>query len=435
MSFESLRQVRIKECWSMKTLFPLSIAKELQQLERLTIASCGLEEIVSKRMHKTTWLAPKRLRISSFGSIKIFGHEESQIQHPLFLIEKVIPQLEKVSFTHGDIEMISDGQYEVDLFCNIKFLRISSYFDVSGVFPISLLRRFYNLESLELGSCNFKELAYFESHACEDEDMIIMIPKIKKLKLIAIKNIRHLWKQDSPLDHICATLDVWKCNEMLALVTSFKAQSLVCLVTMRIRECEMIREVVASNNDETSYEIPHKFLFRELHLKVSILGTSYFEPILEDVGLVTLMPLWNNYKKSRLAMHLKFSKFSELIDIWGRSPQEMLDFTTLEFLGVCDSNNLRYIFYFSTTFGLRQLRKMEIKRCGNLEQVIKEEGSTTMVEEAITDSSKIISIFPRLQSIIVESCPDMRSVYLGNEDKEAIIDDEVDSIVMFFSDK
>ncbi|MBA0654828.1 hypothetical protein Goklo_021743, partial [Gossypium klotzschianum] len=316
MSFESLRQVRIKECWSMKTLFPLSIAKELQQLERLTIASCGLEEIVSKRMHKTTWLAPKRLRISSFGSIKIFGHEESQIQHPLFLIEKVIPQLEKVSFTHGDIEMISDGQYEVDLFCNIKFLRISSYFDVSGVFPISLLRRFYNLESLELGSCNFKELAYFESHACEDEDMIIMIPKIKKL-----------------------------------------------------------------------------------------------------------------------AMHLKFSKFSELIDIWGRSPQEMLDFTTLEFLGVCDSNNLRYIFYFSTTFGLRQLRKMEIKRCGNLEQVIKEEGSTTMVEEAITDSSKIISIFPRLQSIIVESCPDMRSVYLGNEDKEAIIDDEVDSIVMFFSDK
>ncbi|MBA0878726.1 hypothetical protein Goshw_006151, partial [Gossypium schwendimanii] len=231
LEVQGLRQVRIEECWSMKTLFPLSIAKELQQLERLTITSCGMEEIVLKSveeshekeicfafnklsflklwflpylkcfypgMHKTTWLALKRLRISRFGRIKIFGHEESQIQHPLFLIEKVIPQLEKVSFTHGDIEMISDGQYEVDLFCNIKFLRISSYFDVSGVFPISLLRRFYTLESLELDSCNFKELAYFESDACEDEDMIIMIPKIKKLKLIPIKNIRHLWKQDSP---------------------------------------------------------------------------------------------------------------------------------------------------------------------------------------------------------------------------------------------
>ncbi|MBA0878727.1 hypothetical protein Goshw_016834, partial [Gossypium schwendimanii] len=116
------------------------------------------------------------------------------------------------------------------------------------------------------------------------------------------------------------------------------------------------------------------------------------------------MPLWNNYTK--------------LIDIWSRSPQEMLDFTTLEFLEVCDSKNLRYIFYFSTTFGLRQLRKMEIKRCGNLEQVIKEEESTTMVEEAITNSSKIISIFPHLQSIIVESCPDMTSFYLGSKSLE-----------------
>ncbi|PPD94527.1 hypothetical protein GOBAR_DD08469 [Gossypium barbadense] len=407
LDFTTLEFLEVCDSNNLRYLFNLSTAFDLGQLRQIEIKRCG--------MHKTTWLAPKRLRISSFGRIKIFGHEESQIQHPLFLIEKVIPQLEKVSFTHGDIEMISDGQ------------------------------RFYNLESLELGSCNFKELAYFESDACEDEDMVIMIPKIKKLKLIAIKNIRHLWKQDSPLDHICA--NVWKCNEMLALITSFKAQSLVCLVTMRIRECEMIREVVASNNDETSYEIVFTTMKRlELHCLKSL--TSFCS------GSYTL----------RLAMHLKFSKFSELIDIWSRSPQEMLDFTTLEFLEVCDSNNLRYIFYFSTTFGLRQLRKMEIKRCGNLEQVIKEEGSTTMVEEVITDSSKIISIFLRLQSIIVESCPDMRSFYLGSksleypslieikvancsnmttfvstfsrdEDKEAIIDDEVDNIVMFFSDK
>ncbi|MBA0858952.1 hypothetical protein Goshw_002028, partial [Gossypium schwendimanii] len=76
--------------------------------------------------------------------------------------------------------MISDGKYEANLFCNIKFL---------PVFPISFLRRFYNLESLELGSCNFKELASFESNACEDKDTVITIPNIKNLKLDAIKNI------------------------------------------------------------------------------------------------------------------------------------------------------------------------------------------------------------------------------------------------------
>ncbi|MBA0638606.1 hypothetical protein Godav_025810, partial [Gossypium davidsonii] len=160
----------------------------------------------------------------------------------------------------------------------------------------------------------------------------------------------------------------------------------------------------------------------------------------------------------------QLSDFPELINIWSRNPQEMLDFTTLEFLEVCDSNNLRYIFNLSMVFRLGQLRQMEIKRCNNLEQVIKEEDSITMVEEAITDNSKIINIFPRLQSITVESCPDITSFYLGSkglecpsfleikiancsnmttlistfsrdEDKESIIGDEVDNVSTFFSNK
>ncbi|TYG47939.1 hypothetical protein ES288_D11G382700v1 [Gossypium darwinii] len=568
ISFESLQQVFIQDCWNLKTLFPFSIAKGLQQLEGLFIESCGLEEIVSKNdegsdeqeiwfafnqlsfltlwhlpyltcfypgIHRTTWSALKKLKMAKCWKIKIFGHEESQIQNSLFLIEKVIPQLEEVSFSGDCIKMISDGQYESDLFCNIKFLRISSYSDVSVVFLISFLRRFYNLESLELGSCSFKELASFENDACEDQDMIITIPKVKKLRLDLVNNIRHLWKQDSPLGHIfpsleclevwncgnlinsgldlsfsenLTTLDVFKCHEMLELITSSKAQSLACLVTMRIRECERMREVVASDKDETSYEIVFRALkCLELHCLQSL--TSFCSrnytlrfPSLEQVTL-SQCPRMKNFNKGELTTpklekvqltqtdftgrwagdlnatveqlyqeqvgyrglkHLKLSKFPELVDIWSRNPQEMLDFTTLEFLEVCDSNNLRYIFNLSMAFGLGQLRQMEIKRCGNLEQVIKEEGPITMVEEAITDSSKIICIFPRLRSIIVESCPDMTSFYMGSkglecpslveikivdcsnmttfvctfsrdEDKEVIIGDEVDEVNVIFSDK
>ncbi|MBA0637183.1 hypothetical protein Godav_029351 [Gossypium davidsonii] len=123
ISFSSLKQVCIEECWGLKTLFPFSIAKDLQQLETLTIQNCGLEEIVSKNvegsneqeiwfafnqlsilnlwdlpyltcfypgMHRTTWPALTKLIISECGRIKIFGHEESQIEHSLFLIDKVI---------------------------------------------------------------------------------------------------------------------------------------------------------------------------------------------------------------------------------------------------------------------------------------------------------------------------------------------------------
>ncbi|MBA0878338.1 hypothetical protein Goshw_007477 [Gossypium schwendimanii] len=51
-------------------------------------------------------------------------------------------------------------------------------------------------------------------------------------------------------------------------------------------------------------------------------------------------------------LNATFSEFPELIDIWSGNPQEMLDFTTLEFLEVCDSNHLRYIFNLSMAFGL-----------------------------------------------------------------------------------
>ncbi|MBA0654827.1 hypothetical protein Goklo_021743, partial [Gossypium klotzschianum] len=259
-----------------------------------------------------------------------------------------------------------------------------------------------------------------------------------------------------------------------------------------------MREVVASDGDEASYEIVFRVLKRlELHCLQNL--TSFCSgnytlwcPSLEQVTLSQCPRMKNFYQGELITPKLhkvqstetdfrgrwagdlnatveqlykeQFSKFPELIDIWSKNPQEMLDFTTLEFLEICDSNNLRYIFYLSTAFSLGQLRQMEIKRCGNLEQVIKEECPITMVEEAITDSSKIIGIFPRLQSIIVESCPDMTSFYRGSkclefpflvkikvtgcsnmttfvstfsrdEDKEVIIGDEVDDVTTFFSDK
>ncbi|MFQ6635703.1 hypothetical protein Gotur_011397, partial [Gossypium turneri] len=119
-SFESLQEVYIQDCWNLKTLFPFSIAKGLQQLQRLFIESCGLEEIVSKNdegsdeqevwfafnqlsfltlwhlpyltcfypgTHRTTWTALKQLKMAGSWRIKIFGHEEFQIQHSLFLTE------------------------------------------------------------------------------------------------------------------------------------------------------------------------------------------------------------------------------------------------------------------------------------------------------------------------------------------------------------
>ncbi|KAJ0083057.1 hypothetical protein Patl1_11766 [Pistacia atlantica] len=46
-TFQNLEIVRVTECWSMKNLFPVSIALGLRQLKELEINSCRLEEIVA----------------------------------------------------------------------------------------------------------------------------------------------------------------------------------------------------------------------------------------------------------------------------------------------------------------------------------------------------------------------------------------------------
>ncbi|XP_016712074.1 uncharacterized protein [Gossypium hirsutum] len=87
----------------------------------------------------------------------------------------------------------------------------------------------------------------------------------------------HLWKQGSPLHHICANLEtlevykcgsltnitrassslrnlttseVWYCKEMVELITSLRAQCLEQLVTLKIDGSGMMREVIANDGDE-----------------------------------------------------------------------------------------------------------------------------------------------------------------------------------------
>ncbi|KAK8514671.1 hypothetical protein V6N12_057568 [Hibiscus sabdariffa] len=553
-SFENLRAVIVSQCWSLKTLFPFSIAKRLLQLESLIVDSCGVEKIVSKidggveheiqfefnqlsflklwnlpnlicfypETHKTSWPALKKLTTYSCGKIKIFGHIESQFLKPLFIIKQVIPQLEQVSFDVGDIAMINDHQFDADFFCNIRHLHIISPLGETNVFPFCFLQRFYNLDTLEVGSGHFKELSPSEDDAGEAKEVITMLPKIKKLKLDCVTNTRLLWTQG---DHISAsleslevwqcpslinlgsyfstlqnltTLDVWKCKGITELITSCTAQSLVCLVTMRIRECETMREVVASQGDETADEIVfenlkclelhcllslksfcsgnHTFKFPSLELvtviqcpkinnfcqgvlstpklqKVQLTKTDFKGRWVGDLN-ATVDQLYKEQVGYRGLKHLKFSLFPELVDIWSRNPQEMMDLKSVEFLEVCDLDNLICIFNLSVVVSLGRLRQLEIKRCSHLEQVIKEKDSNT-------DGSKTITIFPNLQSIVLESCSNMTSFYLGSTtlecpslkeimvadcpnmttfvstfsrkgNEEAIIGDEADT---FFSDK
>ena len=132
LTFQNLREVQVSSCKSLRSLFPASVAKSLEQLEELYIDDCGLEEIVAMEegsetttkfvfprlislslnmlpdlkcfyqgKHTLEWLSLKKLRIYKCDKVKIVASNDLNFpntnelghhlpsQQSLFLIEKV----------------------------------------------------------------------------------------------------------------------------------------------------------------------------------------------------------------------------------------------------------------------------------------------------------------------------------------------------------
>ncbi|KAK8277404.1 hypothetical protein V6Z12_D10G265800, partial [Gossypium hirsutum] len=73
-SFQNLRKIRVEGCGSLKNLFPVSIAKDLPQLEDLYITNCGVEKIVSKGEGAEE--QPVRFEFSQVSSLEVTSLKE-----------------------------------------------------------------------------------------------------------------------------------------------------------------------------------------------------------------------------------------------------------------------------------------------------------------------------------------------------------------------
>ncbi|KAB2005784.1 hypothetical protein ES319_D11G294800v1 [Gossypium barbadense] len=383
-------------------LFPASVAKGLKQLVDLTIDSCGLEVVISEGKvqnqdvnefefpevcsltlqnlpelkcfypaeYEAKWPKLKKLKTYHCGQ-EVLGMEEHQSsnQKPLFFFEKVIHDLEELSLNSKHISVIRNHPFQVGIFSRIKVLQVLGYHDKPVVFLFNLLEKFNNLKKLELIHCDFK--GNFIDEGDESE-------KKTERETVSLLNTGYIGEQNSQLPHVVLnlealefrrcdgsislglylssfqnliTLDLWQCKAT-ALITSSVARNLVQLIKMRIRDCIMVREIVAKEKDDA------KDLVR------------YYEQ-----------------------EHLKLHEFPELEEIWNTVPRGIIDFKRLKCLEVYVCNNLRYMLTVSMAADLVQMQQIKVKNCKVIEEIIRDDKSTTM---------KII--FPQLKTITIKSC-------------------------------
>ncbi|KAK8633836.1 hypothetical protein V6N13_014671 [Hibiscus sabdariffa] len=295
---------------------------------------------------------------------------------------------------------------------------------------------------------------------------------VRKIDLRFLRNLNdHLWKQDVQVGHIlpnletlevykCAnlislgsssasfqnltTLKVWGCREMKYLDTCLAVQGLSQLKKLIIKECISVKEIVASEEDETTCEVNfsrlksmelvdlpqlksfcwgnHRFGFPCLE-EVIVRGCPELEifckgglnaPLLQSVEYGEGKGHWSGDLDSTVQhLHstkvwcqgmgfLVLSEFSKSTEIW---KEKSLDFKNLKVLEVEKCNSLEFIFSVSMVLELVQLTDLTVKKCSMMEYIIKKGA-----EEITMDTVWL----PKLKMIELVSCSELKSFCMGS---------------------
>ncbi|XP_050274627.1 disease resistance protein L6-like isoform X2 [Quercus robur] len=310
LTFQNLRQVKVSKCKTLKSLFPVSVARSLEQLESLHINDCELmEEIVAleegletmtkfvfpkitsltlqslpelkcfyPRKHTSEWPSVKSLTISKCDKVKIVASNELNftetdelgdhvpVQQPLFLIEKVaFFNLETIIIDGMDnLKMLWQNQLVSNSICKIKKLHVGSCKNLMNIFPPNMLRRLQNLEELKIEDCTTVEEVFEVRGENVDEICDKGSTQLRHLTLINLPKLKHVWTSDPETILTFQNLlqvKVSKCKTLKSLFPVSVARSLEQLESLHINDCELMEEIIAL---EEGLETMIKFVFPQI---------------------------------------------------------------------------------------------------------------------------------------------------------------------------
>ncbi|KAE8710585.1 Detected protein of unknown function [Hibiscus syriacus] len=365
ITFKYLTSVYAFGCESLKSLFPASVARGLRQLESVEIDTCGVEHIVAMNEtpqpetrfefprltflriwkllklksfypgdHSTEWPVLKRMVTYHYGDMRIFTSEQLRnkqmrnISQPLFLVEKVVPNLDELTLDSKDISMLIREDLPPYLFSDVKVLQVHCYHE-PAIFPFGFIQNFTNLDKLYVGCCKFRELFPSERLGGDPKKPLGTLSRIRTLKLVLLSNLHHIWKPNSKPDLIppflesllvwhcnkllslapssssfanLTTLDVWNCHGAGHIISSSTAKTLVQLTKMSIRECREVTEIVEDDEEAAAGTLEEIVFSKLVILKLNDLPSLlYFSsgsyalkfPSLEEITVIQCPSLIN----------------------------------------------------------------------------------------------------------------------------------------------
>ncbi|KAI9076860.1 hypothetical protein K1719_041164 [Acacia pycnantha] len=235
-------------------------------LEHVTIGEC----------HHLTMFCPgaihapqlQSVRVNEFNSHKDIWMTDlnNTIQH-LFTFEEVISTCRSMALNSKNITMIKN------VFPNVRRLYVDSFTDEGVTFPYSSLEKFPKLNWLYVEHCSFEEIFPSQDQIIDFMSSLYLIG----LDIAYMDKLKSIWKDDSQLPPIHQNLNILKvesccslvqlapssasfqnlvqlyvsrCHQLIHLVATSTAKSLVSLCKLEINDCKRMEEIVMNDTNE-----------------------------------------------------------------------------------------------------------------------------------------------------------------------------------------
>ncbi|KAI9076864.1 hypothetical protein K1719_041168 [Acacia pycnantha] len=235
-------------------------------LEHVTIIEC----------HHLTMFCPgaihapqlQSVRVNEFNPHKAIWMTDlnNTIQH-LFTFEEVISTCRSMALNSKNITMIKN------VFPHVASLYVDNFRDEEVTFPYSSLEKFPRLKWLYVEHCSFEEIFPSQDQITDFMSSLYL----NRLYIAYMDKLKSIWKDDSQLPSIHQNLNVLqvenccslvqlapssasfqnlkqlyvsRCHQLIHLVTTSTAKSLVNLRWLEINDCKRLEEIVMNDTNE-----------------------------------------------------------------------------------------------------------------------------------------------------------------------------------------
>ncbi|XP_039690108.1 uncharacterized protein [Medicago truncatula] len=426
-----------------------------------TLACPSLRKINVSRCTKLKLFRTLSTRSSNFRDDK----PSVLTQPPLFIAEEVIPNLELLRMVQADADMILQTQNSSSLFCKMTYLGLASYNTEDARFPYWFLENVHTLENLHVEWSCFKKIFQDKGqisekthtqiktlmlnelpklqHICDEGSQIDPVLEfLEYLRVRSCSSLTNLMPSSATLNHL-TKLEVIKCNELKYLITTPTARSLDKLIVLKIKDCNLLEEVVngvenvdiafislqilnleclpslikfSSSKCFMKFPLLEEVIVRECPRMKIFSAENISTPILQKVKIAendsewlwkgnlndTIYNMFENKVGFGSFKHLKLSEYPELKELWyGRLEHKA--FRSLKHLVVQKCDFLSDVLFQPNLLEvLMNLEELDVEDCNSLEAVfdLKDEFAKEIAVQSSSQLKKLkLSNLPKLKHV------------------------------------